>query len=76
MSIVSSSLASIIASLIYFVSSYFFDKEISPNKSNIISSVLSVSSDVILQSYFFKKQQTNVFKILWNKSNIPSNKKI
>lgn len=55
MSILSSSLASLIASLIYFVSSFFLDKELTPNESNIISSILSVTLDVVLQSYFFKK---------------------
>lgn len=55
MSIISSSIASIIASLIYFVFSFFLDKKLKPNISNMISSVLSVSSDVVLQSYFFKK---------------------
>ena len=55
MGILSSSFASLIASLIYFVSSFFLDKELTPNQSNIISSILSVSMDVILQSYFFKK---------------------
>ena len=55
MSILSSSIASLIASFIYFVSSFFLDKELTPNESNIISSLLSVSIDVILQSYFFKK---------------------
>lgn len=55
MSILSSSFASLIASLVYFVSSFFLDKELTPNESNIISSLLSVSVDVVLQSYFFKK---------------------
>ena len=55
MGILSSSFASLIASFIYFVSSFFLDKELTPNQSNIISSILSVSMDVILQSYFFKK---------------------
>lgn len=55
MSILSSSFASLIASFIYFVSSFFFDNELTPNESNIISSILSVTIDVVLQSYFFKK---------------------
>lgn len=55
MSIISSSIASLIASFIYFVSSFLLDKELTPNESNMISSILSVSIDVILQSYFFKK---------------------
>lgn len=55
MSILSSSIASLIASFIYFVSSFVLDTELRPNESNIVSSVLSVSLDVMLQSYFFKK---------------------
>jgi hypothetical protein len=57
MSIISSSIASLLASIIYFVSSFIFDKQLSAKLSNIISSILSVSVDVILQSYFFKKPQ-------------------
>ena len=55
MNIISSSIASLVASLIYFLSSFFLDKNLTPNESNMISSILSVSIDVILQSYFFKK---------------------
>ena len=57
MSIISSTVASLLASIIYFVSSFIFDKQLSAKVSNIISSILSVSVDVILQSYFFKKPQ-------------------
>jgi hypothetical protein len=55
MNIISSTLASFIASLIYFITSFFFDKQINVNLSNIIASVLSISIDIVLQSYFAKK---------------------